>query len=205
MNLDDLKNGTATTKPWLNIVANSITVDTLTANNVTSPPTTAYVSMITDNTYSGAQPAANLLVGLSPNSRLTIPANSMAIGDVYRLEFNAVVNAANPGDSATFDLACTSGPLTYFPNIAPAAFVDVPMVGVCDITLASPNTVNVQTTISGFMGTPLPTSAGFSFFQGGIPFDSSVTQALTFRYTTANFTSMQITKQLLYRLASGSS
>jgi hypothetical protein len=203
MDLKEFTSGTTVTKPWLTIVAKSITVDTVTANNVVSPPTTAFVSMVNFNTLAGPQAGANLFVGLSPNSRLIIPANSMVLGDVYRLEFNATVTTPNPGDIATFDFACGSGPITSFPVQAPAAFVDVPILGVCDITLATPTTINVQTTIGGFFGGPPPMLDGYSFGQPGVAFDSGVDQSLTFGYTTATFTSTQITRLLVRQLASG--
>jgi hypothetical protein len=204
MDLKEFTSGTPSTKPWLTIVAKSITADTITANNVVSPPTTAFASMVAFNTLAGAQTAANLLVGLSPNSRLTIPANSMVVGDAYRLEFNAVMDNPAPGDSCTFDFASTTGAITSFPIIAPSPFAGTPVIAVCNFTLASQTTINVQTTIAGFViaGGP-PTASGFSFGQAAVPFDSSIDQDLTFSYTTANFTNAEITRLVLFRMASG--
>lgn len=203
MDLKELTGGTPVTKPWLTIVAKSITVDTITANNVVSTPTTAFASMIEFNTLNGPQTEADLFVGLSPNSRLTIPANSMVIGDCYRLEFNAALTA-EIGGAATFSLASSTGPITVFPIQTPTAFDGTPIIAVCNFTLSSPTTINAQTTIGGFLaGEGIPTAAGFSFGEADILFDSSIDQELTFVYDTENFTSSQITRLVLFRLASG--
>lgn len=212
MNLAELTDGTPATKPWLNIVAATVTAgtvqaDVVTANSFNAPVTTAYVSMVNFNTLAAPQAAANLLVGLSPNSRLTIPANSLFVGDVYRLLFNAVINAPLIGDSCTFDLGTVAaGPITTFPVVAATgSLIGVPLIGRCDIVVASPTTINTNTTIAGFVNAaPPPVLAGFSFAVAGTPFDTSVAQTFTFTYTTANVASIEITEILLQRIATGS-
>lgn len=168
---------------------------------------TAFASLITFNTLAGPQTAANLFVGLSPNSRLTIPRGSLTIGDMYRLQFSALVNASTLGNSASFDLSTTAaGAITQFPIVASVTtFTDTPVIARTDITVASATTINTNTAIGGFVfGGGGPVLLGFSFATAGVPFDINVDQTFEFTYTSPDFTSMQMTEIIFYRVASGS-
>lgn len=153
----------------------------------------AFVSKITSQLLTGVQTNANLFVGLSPNSMLTIPANSLTIGDKYRLQFNAIVNAATNGNTATFNLSSTpAGAITNWPLTAPAGGLsNASIIARVDITVVSSGLINTQTTIGRFVGTT--TLAGYNVYAANVAFDSLVNQVLAFTYTTANFTNMTLT------------
>jgi hypothetical protein len=212
MNLQEFTSGTPASKAWLNIVAGSATVGTLqadvvNANSFNGPITTAFASLVSFQTLPGVQTAANLFVGLSPNSRLTIPANSLFVGDTYRLSFNALIDAPVLGNSATFDLSTDmAGPIATFP--VQAAVTPLPMVPVIarvDIVVASANTINTNVTIGGFVFTPGgPILNGFSFATAGVAFDTSVAQTFAFTYSTPDFASCTMTEIILARVATGS-
>ncbi len=166
----------------------------------------AYVSQIASLTLAGAQATANLLVGLSDNSRLTIPANTLSVGDVYRLEFTAVLNAAAIFNSCSFNLGTVAGgPIGAISAVAPAGgFTTAPYVACIDIVVASPSLINSRASKQGYVD-----SAGASFLQAssvltsGVAFNTSIDQVLTFTYTSPDFTSMTLTQILLSKVASG--
>ncbi len=212
MNIHELTDGQPSTKPWLNIVAATVTAgtvqaDVLTANSINTPVTTAFISKVAFQALPGVQAAADILVGLSPNSRLTIPANSLFVGDVYRLRLSAEIDAPVLGNSATFDFgSIAAGPITSFPIVAAITpLPGVPIIGALDMVVASPTTINTITTIGGFVFTPGgPVFNGFSFSAAGVPFDTSVDQTFTFTYSTPDFASASVSEIVFARFASGS-
>jgi hypothetical protein len=166
---------------------------------------TSYICMVTPTSLAGAQAAANLLTGLVPSSRLTIPSNSLTLGDVYRLEFSAEGEATNVGDSCTLDFSTVAaGLIVSIPIIAPVGGfpAGTPFRGYIDLIVASTSLVNTQTEIGGYIGA-IPAFAGYSFGAQGIPFNSLIDQVITFTYTTANFISFKPTRILFYRVCSG--
>jgi hypothetical protein len=164
-----------------------------------SPPM-ANVTMISFLTYSGSQTEANLLLGLSPQSTVAIPAGSLKIGDVCRFRLRANITAAK-GSGCTITLGTAEEGLLF--GISFAAFTNAwsstALYMDCDLTQATATTMNIAGTGATLEGDPLSFIA-LANNNSGRAFNVATAHTLTCTYTTSSASGITIAELQFYRM-----
>lgn len=144
---------------------------------------------IISQTLVAPQPSTDLLTGLSETSRTSLPAGLARPGDTFQLFIAGTITGAN-GQTAAINIGTVSaGTFLTLPIALIGASTNTFFFARASFTVASPTTMNTDAIIQGFRSGGV-VAGGQS--APSIPFNLSMDQTFTIRYTTANLASITI-------------
>lgn len=169
--------------------------------------TYANVVMLGYNVLYGPQVNTNILVGLSPGSILTIPANTLKPGDVYRLKVRLNANAVvtTPGE---IDFGTVAQGIMQIMDISTTQtgtnYVNAPIEVGLDMIVTGAHAVNISASFSACVPQGMSLSPLYFGTQTNTPdvaLDTTIDQTITLTYLTPAFISVSISEILFYKIS----